>query len=113
MKKWIIFLLVMLIKSAGIAQDIREDEMQQFPKKESNVISTEVVYVKDGKVWLSKDGKETLVTNEVRIGGVKVDAFGKVIRQDGTGTYLKEGDRITADGKIEKSGAIRDDKDPK
>jgi len=112
MKSIIVLIPAMLLMCRVMAQENRNVQSENQPG--SNVVTTirDAVIMKDGKVWLYKDGQKVLVTNEVNMGGSRIDASGKVTMKDGNVAYMKEGDHIHADGKIEPAESRQREKYP-
>lgn len=58
------------------------------------------VKMKNGKVWVIKDGNKTEATREITLNdGTRVMTDGSVVMADGTMKKLENGDMITMDGK--------------
>lgn len=69
------------------------------------------VKMKDGKVWMMKDGKKTEVKQEVTLtDGTKVNPNGTVIMADGSSKMMQNGDMISMDGKWHNRKMIKDEK---
>ena len=58
------------------------------------------VVMRDGKVWLINEGKTEVLTKEIVLGKTTVKPDGTAFFENGQIVVLKEGDRITADGKV-------------
>src|ERR1051325_6598444 len=104
MKKVMIMISVLLIAGVVFAQ---KGQRKKAPPQ-SLVMAQEIqkgdsVLMKEGSVWLIKDGKRTVVGTEITIGGTKVKADGSVLFKDGTTAILQEGDIILADGRLKRS----------
>ncbi len=64
-------------------------------------VKIEGATLKDGKVWISKDGASTLVENPADFGdGLKADANGTITLKDGSSFVLKEGELVTSKGEL-------------
>jgi hypothetical protein len=104
MKKSILLSGILLISAMAIAQE--PEKMQQPSKSNPNEtpsLGNEIVEMKDGKVWLTKDGQISLLSKEINLGGSKVSTDGTVLLKDGRKLTLKNGDRITSDGNLVKA----------
>jgi hypothetical protein len=65
------------------------------------ILKIEGASMKDGKVWISKDGATTLVEAPADFGdGLKVNTDGNVTLKDGSSIVLKEGELITPSGEL-------------
>lgn len=73
------------------------------------------VKMKNGKVWVVKDGNKTEATREVTLNdGSRVMTDGSVVMADGTVKKLGDGDMITMDGKwVDKNKMDKKDKKDK
>jgi len=96
MKKLMVIVSAVLLSSLmSYAQDSQTD----YSKNQATP-ATDHPMMKDGKVWLMKDGNKTEVLTEVNLGTTKVDSKGNVTFKDGTKTILKEGDHVRMDGTV-------------
>lgn len=69
------------------------------------------VKMKDGKVWVKKDGKKTELLQEMTLSdGTKVLPNGTVTMSDGTVKNMKNGDMISMDGKWHTDKMKKDEK---
>jgi hypothetical protein len=101
MKKIIFAIGLLAFTSAAFAQ--QPDRIQPVTEKSDiKVKPNEFVEMREGKVWLTRDGKTTLVSGIISIGGTRISSDGIVELTDGTKVKLRDGDRITADGKLVK-----------
>ena len=101
MKKSILLSGILLLSAMAIAQV--PEKMQQPSKSnpnETRSVGNEIVEMKDGKVWLNKDGQISLLSREVNLGGSKISTDGTVILKDGRKVPLKNGDQVTDDGNL-------------
>jgi hypothetical protein len=65
------------------------------------IIKIEGATMKDGKVWISKDGATTLVESPADFGdGLKAGSDGTVTLKDGSTIVLKEGELVTSKGDL-------------
>lgn len=69
---------------------------QQEVKKKPN----QYVKMKDGKIWLYKDGQQSELTKEVVLGETTVSPNGEVVTKDGKQAKLKEGNIVNANGQL-------------
>ncbi len=66
---------------------------------------TNSVMMKDGKMLVMKDGKwKKMWMSRTMTNGTKVTSDGAVTMKDGSTSMLKEGDSVSADGSMMKSG---------
>jgi hypothetical protein len=104
MKKFILLQGLLLASVVVLAQ---EPEKVQPPKSQQTdvkpTITGQSVEMKDGKVWLNKDGNITLLSSEINLGGSRVTPDGTVVLKDGKKVALKNGDKVTYDGVLVKS----------
>jgi hypothetical protein len=66
-------------------------------------MTDESVEMRDGKLWLTKDGSVTLLSRDIVLGGSRVATDGTVVLKDGKKMTLKNGDRVTSDGVLIKA----------
>lgn len=97
MKTLFILILTMAFGVCVNAQNVTKAESL---KAAQNIQPGDSIIMKEGSVWLIKEGKRIVVTTETEMGGTKVKADGSVILKDGTVTTLQEGDVILASGKL-------------
>jgi hypothetical protein len=65
------------------------------------ILKIEGASIKDGKVWISKDGASTLVEAPADFGdGLKANPDGTVTLKDGSSIALKEGELVTPGGEL-------------
>ena len=102
MKKLMVIVSAVLLSSLmSYAQDSQTDySKNQATPATDHPMMKDGVKMKDGKVWLMKDGNKTEVLTEVNLGTTKVDSKGNVTFKDGTKTILKEGDHVRMDGTV-------------
>ena len=97
MKKLILLFLAIAFASATIAQDA-STRADAKPPTDQKQTKTNFVIMQDGKVWLMKEERQILISNDVSIGGTTVMYDGSVTLKNKTRTGLKEGDRVNAEG---------------
>src|SRR5437879_5131020 len=112
MKKLMALFIVMAFSFAAVSQEVpaTKDKTQTTPKQEQQMKITEPkedgLMMKDGKVWIMKQGKGTVLHKEMTLSnGTKVKADGSVVMKDGSQTALREGDHIHMDGRLERAGS--------
>jgi hypothetical protein len=109
-KRSIVLITLLAFATTGISQDTKYDRAQS-KQSEMKLPKDDHVMMQDGKVWLIKDGKSTLVTAEVTLGSTKIKPDGTVTMKDGKTAKLAEGDMIKSDGSLSK--AAKADEPPK
>ena len=80
---------------------------QQAPAERKVPPPSEYVKMKEGKLWHTKDGKTTELTEEVTLGVTKVKPDGTVVMKDGTTSKLKEENVVNKNGNIIDVAAFR------
>ncbi len=104
MKKLSVLLSVMMFVCCSVfAQDATK--MQQPPSPASPPMPmhkmNEAIFMQQGKMMMIKDGKLVAMDKEMTlVNGTKVMTDGTVMMKDGTKKTMKNGDRITMDGKM-------------
>jgi hypothetical protein len=78
----------------SIVEPIIGKSAQQATSEPTSVI------MKDGKLWVTKEGKNELLETELKLGTSIVKPDGTVFLESGQIVILKEGDQVTADGKV-------------
>lgn len=72
----------------------------QNRNREDNKVMTEGIQMKNGEVWVVKDGKKNKMAAETMLNdGSRVMANGNVVLKDGTTRTLNNGERISMDGR--------------
>lgn len=101
MKNLSLLILAVAISIGASAQTKTEATPQQMNKTEHNHSKWEAYMMKDGKLMLMKDGKESAVTQDVALSnGTTISTDGKVAWKDGKTETLKEDEWLGMDGKI-------------
>ncbi len=91
-----IAILSLSFVSAGFTADDKE-------------MMTDGVMMKDGKMMVMKDGKSTMMTEEMTMkDGTKVMTDGAVTMKDGKKMMMKEGDMMTMEGMMMKGDMKKD-----
>jgi uncharacterized protein YdeI (BOF family) len=103
MKKSILLSGIMLISAMALAQEPEKMQQPVQSKTDMRSVGNETVEMKDGKVWLNKDGQISLLSKEINLGGSKISTDGTVVLKDGKKVTLKNGDKVTADGNLVKA----------
>lgn len=94
-------MIVAVLSLSGFAEDARD-----------NRVATESYVVKDGKVWIMKDGNTKEVTTETTFtDGNRLLADGTWVTADGTRTTSKNGDMFGMDGRRREQGNQAPNKD--
>ena len=103
MKKSILLSGIALFSTMAWAQE--PEKMQQPSKSKTEMQSpgNESIEMKDGKLWVIQDGKISLLSKEINMGGSKVATDGTVVLKDGRKVTMKNGDKVTSDGNLVKA----------
>lgn len=98
MKKLFVLLVALAFSFGMHAQD------GKMPKKDH-------IMMKDGKMWVMKDGKTSSLTQDMTLSdGSVVNLAGKITMQDGSTKMLENGEAIDMDGVITKHDERKSDK---
>jgi len=91
---------LLLVASALVwAQEPEKMQPPNSPQQaDAPALNNQSVEMKDGKLWLSQDGKITLLSREIILGGSRVSTDGTVELKEGKKITLKNGDKVTSDG---------------
>ncbi|HET7116387.1 MAG TPA: DUF6799 domain-containing protein [Hanamia sp.] len=108
MKNLSLMVIAVAISISASAQTKTESTPRQMNKTEHNHSKWEAYMLKDGKLMLMKDGKESAVTQDVKLSdGTTISTDGKVTWKDGKTETLKTDEWIGMNGKIhEKKGMM-------
>lgn len=91
MKKMIAAIIIIVMNMCLVQNVMAQD-------KDKKMMHDGVV-MKDGKMWMKKDGERSEMTAEMTLNdGTKVMPNGSVTMPDGTARMLKDGEMITMDG---------------
>ncbi len=91
--------------SAGVKSKLKNGEILSAKGDllimSDNIVKIEGASMKNGKVWISKDGASTIVDSPSDFGdGLKANADGTVTLKDGSSLLLKEGELVTPKGDL-------------
>ncbi len=103
MKKVFLSAFAFILTAGAFAQSSSTDSSTSMNKTEMHqkMQSHDGVIMKDGKLLVTKNGQAAPLTENVTLNdGTIVTPDGTVKKTDGTTVTLKEGDYVTADGKL-------------
>jgi hypothetical protein len=87
-----------------------EDAKDKAEKKAEKKAELNHIAMKDGKLWVMKDGKTTELTEAVTLNdGTKVNTDGSYVEKDGDRKNLKEGEAINWKGDVKDHQKIMKD----
>lgn len=104
MKKLLfIFASALLVTSVSLAQEGKKKEAtQQHPSLQKPAMISECCMMKDGKMVHYKDGKETVITKEMEMHGMKIMPDGTCKMKNGKSVKLAEGECCDTKGMVHK-----------
>ncbi len=102
-RKMQILLVLSLAATSAAGQD---QKVMKVANQDAQELTSATVEKRQGKLWLLKDGKTTLVNRDVVIAGTRITAEGNVTFAGGNKIVLREGDRIGEDGSLVKAPPV-------
>lgn len=101
MKNASLLILAIALSFSASAQTKTESNSQKMSSSHMNHSKWEAYMIKDGKLMLMKDGKESAVAQNVTLtNGTIISTDGKVTWKDGKSETLKSNQWIGMNGKI-------------
>ena len=101
MKKLILFVALFSWIGFSASAQVRKETQKEHPTETKKMEkASHHWYFKDGKVMEMKNGKETAISAETKVGDVWVRPNGEVVMKDKKVVHLKEGQYVNSEGKI-------------
>lgn len=108
MKNASLLILAVALSFSASAQTTTESSSQKMSTSHMNHSKWEAYMIKDGKLMLMKDGKESAVTQDVKLSdGTTISTEGKVTWKDGKNEELKADEWIGMNGKIHEKKSMK------
>lgn len=98
--------------SAQVRKESKKEEHKEEHKESKMKMDHKMHHwvVKNGKVMMMKDGKETVMTTETRVGDVWIRPNGEVVMKDNKVVHLKADQYLDAKGMIHHMDKMKTEK---